>query len=174
MVNNFEELTDFLDKYKVEYTIHSDCVEVKGDLRLECNKLTYLPESFGNLKIGGSLYLFWNKLTSLPESFGNLEIGRSLHLDYNDLIYLSESFGNLKIGGSLYLEDNKLTSLPDSFFTSKLYKIANGIKNLRELHSNFLKRKGQEEIRLKLEAKAKKDAEEQEEMIRFKSQIWVI
>jgi len=26
-MNNFKELTDFLDKYYVKYTIHSDCVE---------------------------------------------------------------------------------------------------------------------------------------------------
>ena len=88
-MNNFQELTDFLDKYKVEYTIHSDCVDVKGNLALNGNNLTSLPESFGNLKIGGSLWLHRNELTSLPESFGNL-----------------------KIGGNLWLHNNNLTSLP--------------------------------------------------------------
>ena len=173
MVNNFEELTDFLDKYKVEYTIHSDCVEVKGDLWLIAKELTSLPESFGNLKIGHSLWLSYNKLTSLPESFGNLQIGGSLWLACNKLTSLPESIGNLKIGGSLELYYNNLTSLPESFFLSGLYRKTIGIENLDELHSNFLKQE-REKIRLKLEAKAKKDAEEQEEMIRFKSQIWVI
>ena len=110
MKNNFEELTDFLDKYRVRYIIHSDCVEVESDLRLSYNKLTSLPDSFGNLKIGGCLCFNWSKLQHI---------------------------------------------LPDSFFTSGLYK-KNYDKNLDELYSNFLKRK------------------EQEEMIRFKSQIWVI
>jgi hypothetical protein len=88
-MNKFQELTDFLDKYNVKYIIHSDCVEVKGDLRLSNNNLTSLPESFGNLKIGGNLWL-----------------------DYNKLEYLPKSFGNLKIGFSLWLNNNKIKSLP--------------------------------------------------------------
>ena len=147
-MNNFKKLTDFLDKYNVEYTIHSDCVEVKNDLYLSDNKLTSLPESFGNLKIGGSLWLACNKLTSLPESIGNLKIGGSLELYYNNL-----------------------TSLPESFFLSGLYRKTLGIENLDELHSKFLKL---EREKKEAEEKAKREAEEQEEMIRFKSQIWVI
>ena len=173
MNNNFKELTDFLDEYIVRYIIHSDCVEVEGDLWLIAKGLTSLPESFGNLKIGHSLWLNYNKLTSLPESFGNLQIGRCLLLDGNHLTSLPESIGNLKIGrslsfGSIY--DN-FTSLPDSFFLSGLYRKTIGIKNLDELYSNFLK---QEREKKEAEEKAKRQAEEQEEMIRFKSQIWVI
>ena len=96
-MNKFQELTDFLDKYNKEYTIHSDCVEVKGDLRLESNNLASLPESFGNLKIGRDLFLNYNKLTTLPESFGNLKIGGRLLLCHNELTSLPESFGNLKM-----------------------------------------------------------------------------
>jgi len=202
MNNNFKELTDFLDKYRVEYTVNSDCVKVDDWLWLSYKKLTSLPESFGNLKIGGGLLLDDNELTSLPESFGNLKIGGGLRLNNNNLTSLPESFGNLKVGGDLSLDGNNLTSLPesfcnikiggdlrlygneftslpesfgnlkiggrlcfdwsklqhflpDSFFTSGLYK-KNRDKNLDELYSNFLKRK------------------EHEEMIRFKSQIWVI
>jgi hypothetical protein len=84
-MNNFQELTDFLDKYHVKYIIHSDCVEVEGDLFLHKNNLTFLPESFGNLQIGGSLWLHNNKLESLPKSFGNLQIGGSLYLSHNKL-----------------------------------------------------------------------------------------
>jgi hypothetical protein len=80
-MNNFQELTDFLDKYHVKYIIHSDCVEVEGDLYLKNKNLTSLPESFGNLKIGGSLWLENNNLTSLPESFGNLKIGGDTEMD---------------------------------------------------------------------------------------------
>jgi len=202
MNNNFKELTDFLDEYNQKYTVCSDCVKVDDWLYLNYNNLKYLPESFGNLKIGGNLYLDKNELTSLPESFGNLKIGGDLRLEYNNLTSLPESFCNIKIGGDLFLDYNNLTSLPesfcnikiggdlriygnkftslpesfgnlkiggrlcfdwsklqhflpDSFFTSGLYK-KNRDKNLDELYSNFLKRK------------------EHEEMIRFKSQIWVI
>lgn len=173
MKNNFKELTDFLDEYRVKYIIHSDCVEVEGDLWLIAKELTFLPESFGNLKIGHSLWLSYNKLTSLPVSFGNLQIGRCLFLDVNHLTFLPESIGNLKIGRSLSFEGihNNFTSLPDSFFLSGLYRKTTGIKNLDELHSNFLKQKE----KAKREAEeAKRKADEQEEMIRFKSQIWVI
>ena len=114
-MNNFQELTDFLDKYHVKYIIHSDCVEVEGVLFLHKNNLTFLPESFGNLQIGGSLWLHNNKLESLPKSFGNLKIGGGLCLDNNNLISLPELFGNLKIGGGLRLSHNKLESLPESF-----------------------------------------------------------
>jgi hypothetical protein len=119
-MNKFQELTDFLDKYDVKYIIHSDCVEVKGDLYLKNNNLTSLPESFGNLKIGGNLWLNDNNLTSLPESFGNLKIGFSLWLHYNNLASLPESFGNLKIGGYLCLNNNNLASLPESFGNLKI------------------------------------------------------
>jgi len=119
-MNNFQELTDFLDKYKKQYIVHSDCVEVEGDLDLHKNNLTSLPESFGNLKIGGSLCLNNNYLTSLPESFGNLKIGGILELDSNKLTSLPESFGNLKIGDGLYLSNNNLTSLPESFGNLKI------------------------------------------------------
>ena len=64
---------------------------------------------------GGSLYLHRNKLTSLPESFGNLKVTDDLNLDENKLASLPESFSNLKVGRGLYLEENKLTSLPESF-----------------------------------------------------------
>ena len=119
-MNKFQELTDFLDKYNKEYTIHSDCVEVEGNLSLSNNNLTSLPESFGNLKIGGDLWLSNNNLTSLPESFGNLKIGDSLWLQGNELTSLPESFGNLKIGGGLFLDNNNLTSLPESFGNLKI------------------------------------------------------
>ena len=119
-MNNFKELTDFLDKYSVKYTIHSDCVEVENDLFLDDNKLTSLPESFGNLKVGGNLYLSYNNLTSLPESFGKLRVGGNLSLGRNNLTSLPESFGNLKVGGGLGLSNNNLTSLPESFGNLKI------------------------------------------------------
>ena len=104
-MSQFQELTDFLDKYNVKYNLKSDCVEVEGYLCLSNNSLTSLPESFGNLKIGGGLSLCNNSLTSLPESFGNLQIGGNLYLDNNSLTSLPESFGNLKIGGEIYMDE---------------------------------------------------------------------
>jgi len=84
-MREMKDLTEFLDKYGVKYTINGDTVEVGGDLSLYSNQLTSLPESFGNLKVGGNLYLNSNQLTSLPESFGNLKVGGDLYLNNNQL-----------------------------------------------------------------------------------------
>jgi len=140
-MNNFQELTDFLDKYDVKYIIHSDCVEVEGNLNLHHRKLTSLPESFGNLKIGGNLFLHGSSLTSLPESFGNLKIGGDLWLDNNKLEYLPKSFGNLKIGFTLWLNNNNLASLPESFgnlkIGSNLWLYKNNLTSLPESFGNL-------------------------------------
>ena len=50
-MNKFQELTDFLDEYNVEYTVNSRGVKVDGDLNLGAYDITSLPESFGNLKM---------------------------------------------------------------------------------------------------------------------------
>ena len=115
-----KELTDFLDKYGVEYTIDGEHVLVPGDVRLICPELTHLPESFGNLKIGGGVYLTCPKLTRLPESFGNLKVGGGVYLICSKLTHLPESFGNLKVGGDVRLYCSNLTHLPESFGNLKV------------------------------------------------------
>ena len=110
-----KELTDFLDKRGVEYTIDGEHVLVPGDVRLICPELTHLPESFGNLQVGDGVRLHCPKLTHLPESFGNLKVGRGLYLDCPKLAHLPESFGNIKAGGRVHLYCPKLTHLPESF-----------------------------------------------------------
>ena len=72
-MNKFQEITDFLDKHNIEYTIHSDCVEVENNLFLTNKNLTSLPESFYKIRIDGDLKLddnyFSKSIHSLPESF---------------------------------------------------------------------------------------------------------
>ena len=36
-MKKFQEITDFLDKHNIEYTIHLDCVEVENNLLLTNN-----------------------------------------------------------------------------------------------------------------------------------------
>jgi hypothetical protein len=49
---NTKDLTEFLDKYGVKYTIDGDTVQVGGDLYLYSNQLTSLPERFGSGWLG--------------------------------------------------------------------------------------------------------------------------
>ena len=77
-MKKFQEITDFLDKHNIEYTIHLDCVEVENNLLLTNKNLTSLPKSFANLKIVGDLKLddnyFTKRVTSLPESLYKLPL----------------------------------------------------------------------------------------------------
>ena len=53
-----------------------------GDLYLNKNQLSSLPDSFGSIKVGGAtdghvlLHLGHNQLSSLPDSFGSITIGK--------------------------------------------------------------------------------------------------
>ena len=60
-------------------------MKVGGDLDLQDNKLTSLPESIGSMQVGGDLFLSHNELTSLPESMGSIQVGGFLHLYNNNL-----------------------------------------------------------------------------------------
>ena len=56
-----------------------------GDLELDGNQLSSLPDSFGSITVGGNLSLFNNQLGSLPDSFGSITVGRDLDLRDNPL-----------------------------------------------------------------------------------------
>ena len=84
--------------------------EIKGNLYLDNNQLTALPEGF-NPTVGCNLRLDNNQLTALPEGF-NPTVGGDLWLDNNQLTALPEGF-NPTVGGNLYLDNNQLTALPE-------------------------------------------------------------
>ena len=94
-------------------------------LSLHGNKLSSIPESFGQLVNLRTLYLSFNDLTSLPEWFGQLVNLWTLYLNDNNLTSLPESFGQLVNLRTLFLSSNKLSSLPKSF---------GQLVNLRVLH----------------------------------------
>ena len=99
-------------------------------------KISFLPESIGNLTNLESLYLEWNDLQELPNSFSSLTslknlaisnnylsslpyIGSLINLTYLDLGYnqmtmLPESIENLQNLEYLYIFNNQLQSLPES------------------------------------------------------------
>ena len=69
--NDIKELTDFLDKYHVNYKIVENRVEA-DTVDLVNKSISKLPESIGNLTCD-VLYLQYNQLTSLPASIVNLK-----------------------------------------------------------------------------------------------------
>jgi hypothetical protein len=77
-----------------------------GAVRLQRNKLTALPESFGDLVVGGDLHLEHNLLEDLPQSFGRLIVGANLHLQRNRLSTVPASFANVTVGIGLHLQGN--------------------------------------------------------------------
>eukprot|EP00930_Biecheleria_cincta_P089191 TRINITY_DN78460_c0_g1_i1.p1 TRINITY_DN78460_c0_g1~~TRINITY_DN78460_c0_g1_i1.p1 ORF type:complete len:247 (-),score=19.93 TRINITY_DN78460_c0_g1_i1:320-994(-) len=79
------------------------------------NELAHLPSNFGRLISLQTLELRYNKLTRLPDSFGHLAALRTLDLESNELTDLPETFGQLTALEVLDLFKNKLTSLPGSF-----------------------------------------------------------
>ena len=80
---------------------HSD-----GTVWLQRNKLTALPESFGDLAVGGDLHLEHNLLEDLPQSFGRLVVRANLHLQRNRLRAVPASFANVTVGIGLHLQGN--------------------------------------------------------------------
>jgi len=83
-------------------------------LFLEKHDLTELPESFSLLSSLANLYISNNYITSLPEEFGNLTSLTFLDLGYNYLESIPESIGNLENLEYLFLFNNQLTSLPET------------------------------------------------------------
>ena len=116
----YEELYEFLRQYdSIQATTCKKIaiISILGlkKLDLSYNKLSSLPESFGNLSNLRILYLNDNQLSSLPESFGNLSNLRIFGLHKNQLSSLPKSFGKLNNLTRFNLRYNQLSSLPESF-----------------------------------------------------------
>merc|ERR1719284_1186038 len=54
------------------------------------------------------------RLTALPETFGQLTQLQTLHMDNNQLTALPETFGQLRQLQTLYMDNNQLTALPET------------------------------------------------------------
>jgi hypothetical protein len=84
-------------------------------LVLYSNKLTALPDVFGQLTGLKTLWLSDNQLTALPDAFGLLAGLKELYLAGNQLTALPDAFCQLTSLETLYLFNNKLTALPSTF-----------------------------------------------------------
>lgn len=94
-------------------------------LLLGKNRLSALPDRFGDLKNLKILYLNNNLLTKLPENFSSMTALQTLMLDGNKLAALPDDFGNLKNLEDLSLYNNQITRIPPGF---------GSLNNLRRLH----------------------------------------
>lgn len=98
------------------------------DLVISNSRLSYLPESIGDLKQLKRLTLINNRINYIPDSFGNLKSLECLDLSRNSLIFLPSSIGNLTLLKELNLEYNKLNFLPFSLLN---------LTNLEYLNLNY-------------------------------------
>lgn len=103
---DIKELTDFLDKYGVEYKVVGNRVEA-DTVDLAFRGITQLPDSIGNLKCN-RFDVSFNQLTSLTDSICSLQCDH-LYLHDNNITQLPESFWNPKCK-YLDLYNNPLTS----------------------------------------------------------------
>ena len=75
-------------------------------LDLSDNRLTALPETFGQLAALRVLHLQRNQLTALPEAVGQLAALQHFCLNQNQLTALPETFGQLTALRTLLLNQN--------------------------------------------------------------------
>jgi len=84
----------------------------------------------GMMVLEGDLLLNSNKLTSLPDLFSNMKVGDELHLNDNQLETLPESFTAFAktVGGCLLLEGNPLSD------DLSVIKISDRVHSLADVH----------------------------------------
>ena len=90
-----------------------------------CQHLSFLPASIGELSALTTLDMYKTDITELPESIGMLENLIHLRLDMcKNLQSLPTSMGNLKSLSWLLMKETAVTHLPDSFgMLSNLVKL---------------------------------------------------
>ena len=97
-------------------------MDMLEDLNLSHNEITYLPDSFGGLGWLKRFTMTNNPLYELPDSFGELKMLEYLDLDDCQIVRLPDTFGKLARLREFYICNNRLQELPISFAKLKLYK----------------------------------------------------
>jgi len=118
-------------------------------LYLNCENITSLPESIGNLKKLKEIDLYGNPISVIPDTIGDLESLVDLYLGDNNIEVIPESIGNLKNLKYLYLARNQITEIPSSIGNltnlerltlshNKIQSIPDSIGNLKNLKYLYL------------------------------------
>eukprot|EP01033_Poteriospumella_lacustris_P006153 gene6153-4417_t len=81
-------------------------------LNLSFNKITRLPDNFGELSSLEVLILSNNRISKLPRSFNGLTSLRTLDLSGNSFSYLPEEFGGMMNLADVDLSNNLFSSFP--------------------------------------------------------------
>jgi len=112
-------------------------------LYLDCENITSLPNTIGNLKMLKEMSLFANPIKTLPDSIGDLESLENLYLADNEIESIPESIGNLKNLRILNFGRNRITEIPSSIGNmtniEQLYLDNNKIKVIPDSIGNLKK-----------------------------------
>lgn len=96
---------DWVEKHMSKVQVdEQNASKIIGNLDLSKQRLTTLPESFGDIEVGGKLDLYDNLLAALPESIGQLRVGGTVCLILNMYNVVPESIGDIQVGGDLHLD----------------------------------------------------------------------
>jgi hypothetical protein len=128
-----KELTDFLDKYNVQYIVDNGNV-IADEIDLSYNKITVLPENLHLIKCT-YLRLNDNKIKKLPENFHLIKCD-VLDLSWNEISELPDNFHLIKCR-NLDLSSNRINNLSNKFYLikSKYIQLANN--RIKKLPKNF-------------------------------------
>ncbi len=94
-------------------------VQIKT-LKIQLNRLLFLPHSIGNLSLLDNLVVSRNRLMALPLSIGNLAQLRQLKASNNRLQHLPDTLGQLKNLKYLELSNNAFADIPSPVFNLSL------------------------------------------------------
>ena len=86
------------------------------------NKLSSLPESFGDLKQIGNVILYENNFESIPECVGRLKTLRQIDFYKNHIKEIPEFMGGLENLEQIYLSFNEIEHIPDTLRNLKKLK----------------------------------------------------
>jgi hypothetical protein len=128
-----KELTDFLDKYNVQYIVDNGNV-IADEIDLSYCEIIELPKNFHLIKCD-VINLYKNRISKLPENFHLLKCS-NINLSHNKIIKLPENFHLLKCD-TIRLSNNIINKLPENFSLIKCSYLDLSHNKINKLPENF-------------------------------------